>query len=99
MNLRYGGPLYTFFAEFLYERRGLKTPFEALNENFKPDTDNEIITSSVKWTVLQPFTINVGGDWRISRNVILNYGMRCIFDDNWKFQTFVPVATISCMMR
>jgi hypothetical protein len=100
LNVRYGGSIYTFFAEFLYERRGLKTPLEALNEVFKlSDNNQEIVSSSVKWTTLHPFTINFGGDWRISRNVILNYGMRCIFDDNWKFQTFIPVATISCMMR
>ena len=70
-----------------------------MNEVFQlPDTNLEIVSSSVKWTTLHPFTINFGGDWRISRNVILNYGMRCVFDDRWKFQTFIPVATISCMM-
>jgi hypothetical protein len=100
LNLRYGGSIYTFFAEFLYERRGLRTPLEALNEVFEvPGNNFEIVSSSVKWTTLHPFTINFGGDWRLSRNVILNYGMRCVFDDNWKFQTFIPVATISCMMR
>lgn len=100
LNVRYGGSIYTFFAEFLYERRGLKTPLEALDEVFTlSDNNQEIVSSSVKWTTLHPFTINFGGDWRISRNVILNYGMRCIFDDRWKFQTFIPVATISCMMR
>lgn len=100
MNIRYGGSIYTFFAEFLYERRGIKTPVAALQEVFQLPGDNfEIVSSSVKWTTLHPFTINFGGDWRISRNAILNYGMRCVFDDNWKFQTFIPVATISCMMR
>jgi hypothetical protein len=99
-NLRYGGPLYTFFAEFLYERRGLKTPVQALNENFKvPGNNFEVVSSSVKWSVLHPYTINFGGDWRISRNLLLNYGMRCVFDDRWKFQTFTPVASVSCMMR
>lgn len=100
VNFRYGGPIYTFFAEFLYERRGLKTPLEALSKSFAvPDEDFEIVSSSVKWTTVHPFTINFGGDWRMSRNVILNYGMHCVFDDHWKFQTFVPVATVSCMMR
>ncbi|MDP4256316.1 MAG: hypothetical protein Q8938_20105, partial [Bacteroidota bacterium] len=59
----------------------------------------EIVGSSVKWSVVEPTTLSFGGDWRISRNVILNYGMRCLFDAKWKFQTFTPVASISCMMR
>lgn len=100
MNLRYGGALYTFFIEFLYEKKGLKTPVEALNETFKvPDNDFEIVGSSVKWDVVHPNTLSFGGDWRISRSVMINYGMRCIFDSRWKFTTFIPVATIACMMR
>jgi hypothetical protein len=100
MNLRYGGALYTFFIEFLYEKKGLKTPVEALNETFKvPDNDLEIVGSSVKWDVVHPNTLSFGGDWRISKSVMINYGMRCIFDSRWKFTTFIPVATIACMMR
>jgi len=100
MNLRYGGALYTFFIEFLYEKKGLKTPVEALNETFKVhDNDFEIVGSSVKWDVVHPNTLSFGGDWRISKSVMLNYGMRCIFDSRWKFTTFIPVATIACMMR
>lgn len=100
MNLRYGGSIYTFFVEFLYEKKGLKTPLEALNETFKvPGNEFEVVGSTVKWDVVHPNTLSFGGDWRISRSVIINYGMRCIFDANWKFRTFIPVATISCMMR
>lgn len=99
MNLRYGGSIYTFFVEFLYEKKGLKTPLEALTDAFKTPENFEVIGSSVSWDVVHPNTVSFGGDWRISRSVILNYGMRCVFDDNWKFRTFIPVATISCMMR
>ncbi|MBO9566053.1 MAG: hypothetical protein J7621_24980 [Niastella sp.] len=99
-NLRYGGSLYSFFAEFFYERKGLKSALQALNESFKvPNDDVEIVESSVQWTTVHPYTINFGGDWRVSRNLILNYGMRCLFDKNWKMQTFTPVVSISCMMR
>ena len=99
LNLRYGGPLYTFFVEFLYERKGLKTPIEALAEAFKSPGGFEVIGNTVKWNVVNPNTISFGGDWRISRSVMLNYGMRCVFDNNWKFTAFTPVATIACMMR
>jgi hypothetical protein len=99
MNMRYGGSVYTFFVEFLYEKKGLKTPLEALNDAFKAPSNFQVVGSSVKWDVVHPNTLSFGGDWRISRSVIINYGMRCVFDKNWKFKTFTPIATISCMMR
>jgi hypothetical protein len=99
MNLRYGGPIYTFFVEFLYEKKGLKTPVEALSDAFKTPASFEIIGNTVKWDVVHPNTLSFGGDWRLSRSVMLNYGMRCVFDENWKFTAFTPVATIACMMR
>ncbi len=99
MNLRYGGSIYTFFIEFLYEKKGLKTPVEALTEVFTAPGGFEVVGNSVKWDVVHPNTLSIGGDWRISRSVIINYGMRCVFDSRWKMQTFTPIATISCMMR
>jgi hypothetical protein len=99
LNLRYGGPIYTFFIEFLYEKKGLKTPLQALTDAFKSPDNFEIIGNTVKWDVVHPNTISFGGDWRLSRSVMLNYGMRCVFDENWKFTAFTPVATIACMMR
>jgi hypothetical protein len=99
-NLRYGGAIYNFFIEFFYERKGLKTPVRALDQAFKtPGPNLEIVASSVQWNVVEPNTINFGGDWRVGRNLILNYGMRCVFDPNWKLQTFTPVVALSCMMR
>lgn len=99
LNIRYGGSIFTFFVEFLYEKKGLKTPLAALNDAFKAPENFQVIGSSVKWNVVHPNTLSFGGDWRISRSVILNYGMRCIFSKDWKFKTFTPVATVSCMMR
>lgn len=100
VNVRYGGPIYTFFMEILYEQKGLSTAIDAINDAFKTPTGNfTIVESSAKWNVVHPNTISIGGDWRMSRNLTLNYGMRCGYDNNWKFTTFTPVATISCMMR
>jgi hypothetical protein len=99
LNLRYGGPVYTFFIEFLYEKKGFKTPIDALADAFKTPDNFEVIGNSVKWDVVHPNTLSFGGDWRLSRSVMLNYGMRCVFDENWKFTAFTPVATIACMMR
>lgn len=99
VNLRYGGPLYSFFVEFLYEKKALKTPVEALKEVFTEPVNMEVVSSSVKWNVVHPNSLSIGGDWRISQNVIINYGMRWILDVSGKSQAFIPVAGISCMMR
>ncbi|MBL7725868.1 MAG: hypothetical protein JNK27_17145 [Chitinophagaceae bacterium] len=99
LNLRYGGAIYTFFVELLYEYKKLNTPIEAVNQNYKVPGNVQIVGSSLKWDEVNPNTLTFGGDWRISQSVIINYGMRCVFDSKWKFKTFTPVATISCMMR
>jgi hypothetical protein len=31
--------------------------------------------------------------------VAINYGIRSLFDENWKFVSMQPVVTVSCMMR
>lgn len=98
-NIRYGGPLFTFFAEFLYEKKGLKTPLEALNQAFSAPTNFTVVANSVKWNVVNPNTISFGGDWRLNRSVIINYGMRCQFNKDWKFTSFAPIVTLACMMR
>jgi hypothetical protein len=99
INLRYGGPIYNFFIEFLSEVKTLKTARQALDDVFKTPEGTAIVAGSVKWDEVPPYTINCGGDWRISRNVVLNYGVRAILDKNFKTKTFLPIVNISCMMR
>lgn len=99
INFRYGGSIYTFFIEMLYEYKRLSTAEEALNKFYQAEENVKVIGSSLKWEEVHPNTLTFGGDWRISRSVIINYGMRCVFNSNWKFKAFTPVATISCMMR
>lgn len=99
LNIRYGGPVYNFFAEVIYEGKSLKTPLAAVTEAFDKPGGKTIITSTVKWDIVHPYTVNFGGDWRIGRNVVLNYGMRCLLDKNYKTISFTPIANISCMMR
>lgn len=99
VNLRYGGPIYNFFIEFIAEGKTLKTPLEALNATFTAPAGKTIASSSVKWDIVNPYVISFGGDWRVSRNVILNYGIRCEMDSKFKTKSFIPIANISCMMR
>lgn len=99
INCRYGGSIYTFFIEMLYEYKKLNTAEEALSRFYQIKDNVQVIGSSLKWEEVHPNTLTFGGDWRISRSVIINYGMRCVFNSAWKFKAFTPIATISCMMR
>jgi hypothetical protein len=55
--------------------------------------------SSKSPLTLDNLTIAYGGDWRFSRNVMLSYGVRTIYDQAFRFRNLVPVVSISCMMR
>ena len=99
LNFRYGGPVYNFFAEVIWEGKKSRTPLAALQAVFAAPEGKEVVVNSVKWDEVKPYTINIGGDWRISRNVILNYGIRCVMDKNFKTTSFIPIANISCLMR
>lgn len=98
-NIRYGGPVYNFFIEFAKDAKTFKTPIEALNDAFKAPNGQTVLTNTVKWDVVDPYNISVGGDWRIGRNLVLNYGLRMILDKNFKTTSVLPIANISCMMR
>jgi hypothetical protein len=98
-NIRYGGPVYNFFIEFAKESKTFKTPIEALNEAFKAPNEKSVITNTVKWDTVDPYNISFGGDWRIGRNLVLNYGLRLIMNKNFKTTSVLPIANISCMMR
>jgi hypothetical protein len=99
LNVRYGGSMFTFFAEGIYERRGLKTAFEAVEKSYSPPQSFTILEESVSWTKLEPLIVNFGGDWRIRRSIILTYSMRLAFDKELKLSNFIPVVGISCLMR
>lgn len=83
-SVRYGSPKFNFFAEFIYS---------------KGDTPKAITDDNLNVTKLGFYSISYGGDWRISRNVMLSYGVRTDFSQDFKFKNLIPVASIACMMR
>jgi hypothetical protein len=58
-----------------------------------------VIDKSVSWNLQPVHSLTLGGDWRMSRNVMLNFGLRMEFDSKWKKQTFIPISTLVCLMR
>ena len=84
INFRYGSPKFNFFAESVYSRSNNNSIFENLTINLSQA--NALSTS-------------YGGDWRLSRNVMLSYGIRVDYSEKFKFQKITPIAGIACMMR
>lgn len=84
LGLRYGSPKFNFFTEVLYS---------------SPNSTQVLTTPDRNLTQLQQFSVVYGGDWRISYNVMLSYGVRVDYSSGLKFKNILPVAGVSCMMR
>ncbi|MBK7343814.1 MAG: hypothetical protein IPJ06_12425 [Saprospiraceae bacterium] len=81
---RYGSPRFNFFAEGFYSSSNSDIVFDK---------------SSTALSQITNFSASYGGDWRISRNVLLSYGVRTNYDQSMTFRNLIPVASVSCLMR
>jgi hypothetical protein len=99
LNFRYGSPKYSFFIEGFVDLKSIKKPSDIIGDRFKNQPNLKIVEPTINWTVVDPYIFTFGGDWRISNNLSINYGMRCIIDKNGKLNTFTPIVNISCLMR
>lgn len=100
INVRYGNPIVNFFTEFFIEKRefdNVQSAFESTE--ISQDENLELEKSTLKWSGISPYSWAVGGEWRASRNLMINFGMRMEYDKDFKRTTFQPIATISCLMR
>ena len=84
MGLRYGGSKFNFFADVLYSQG---------NAQFV------LSDPGLNLTQLSAMSISYGGDWRLSRNVMLSYGVRTDYTKQMQFKNIIPVANLACMMR
>lgn len=83
LSLRYGNPKYNFFFETMYERTK-----EVIDPEFDPFTFRET-----------NYRLSYGGDFRLSRGILLNFSLQTKFDRDMKFREFLPIANITCLMR
>jgi hypothetical protein len=84
MGVRYGGSKFNFFADLLYSQG---------NAQFV------LSDPGLNLTQLSALSISYGGDWRLSRNVMLSYGVRTDYTKQMQFKNIIPVANLACMMR
>jgi hypothetical protein len=82
-NFRYGNRKYNVFAEYFFDVKKLYS--------------EELIPPSNPWSGLSVYTL--GGDWRISRNVMLSFGLRVTRPLQTRLSDIEPVINLNCLMR
>lgn len=92
-SYRYGSGRFNFFVECTWGDR-LIDP----NQGF----EGEIGTAFVPLEQGQHvrfWQIAYGGDFKLSQGILLNFGIRTRFDQQWQFQKLLPSANLICLMR
>jgi len=105
-SYRFGNSKYNFYLETFGEK--LENYYDEDQE--APFVDQEYIASKfsldlgTSWIeynntgILYQYSFVAGGDFKISRKILLNFALRAQFEKNFQLTRFVPVANIVCLM-
>ena len=107
ISYRFGNQKFNFFAELVYESLGnyfdinVDDAFsedERFSEKFESDIGNGWIGFNPGITSRQ-YTIAYGGDFKLNRNILLNFAIRTQFSGSWSLNRLIPVANVVCLMN
>ncbi|MBK8042451.1 MAG: hypothetical protein IPK21_07185 [Haliscomenobacter sp.] len=107
VSYRYGDSRYNFFVELAFENLGnyfdenLVDAFDE-EEYFAPKYIEDLGSGWFNFNnekTLNQYTIAYGGDFKLSRNILLNFALRTKFTDKLKMDKLVPVANVICLMK
>lgn len=87
LNLRYGNEQYNFFGELLVDW--------TMGEFWDFSTGQAIVLRRDEPKLVLAY----GGDFKVGRNVLINFGIRTIYTKKKAFKNYIPFANIVCMMR
>ncbi len=107
LNFRYGSQRYNFYAEVVYEILGnYFDPNQELafdeNEYFAGKYIEDIGSGWLDFNNTETktqYTMAYGGDFKLSRNILLNFALRTQFTSDIKLTRLLPVANIICLMK
>lgn len=107
MSYRYGSHKYNFYIELVYEK--LRNYFDASQINafeeeeyFAAKYIEDLGSGWLNFNNTEnrnQYTISYGGDFKLSRNILLNFALRTQFSDEIKLTRLLPVANIVCLMK
>ncbi len=100
---RHGGDNYNFFTEFIYTRKGNSkdngfADDEFFEEKYSEDLDIgwvEFADGEVEKTI----TISYGGEFKLRKNILLNFALKTRMDADFSFDKLIPVANVVCLMQ
>lgn len=107
MSYRYGSFKYNFYVELVYENLGNyfnpneDVPFD--NDEYFEDKFIEDLGSG--WldfnnsSTRNQYTISYGGDFKLNKNILLNFALRTQFSEKIEFTKLLPVANVICLMK
>ena len=107
LNFRYGSQRYNLYAEVVYEILG--NYFDP-NQELAFDEDEYFAGKYIEdigsgWLDFNntetktQYTMAYGGDFKLSRNILLNFALRTQFTSDIKLTRLLPVANIICIMK
>jgi len=107
LSYRHGSQKYNFYAEIVYEILG--NYFDP-NQEFAFDKNEYFAGKYIEdigsgWLDFNntdsktQYTMAYGGDFKLNRNILLNFALRTQFTSDIKLTRLLPVANIICLMK
>jgi hypothetical protein len=102
-SYRYGTEKYNFFTELVYQRLNNHAGNGFSDEEYFAGSFEEDLGTG--WYAynegegISLWTLSYGGDFRLSRNILLNFALRVNLNNELRFQSFLPVANVICLMN
>ena len=96
LNIRYGSPRYNFFIEGFYTK-DREPSFD--DEKWADNAGYGSTGKSKSAVIKEQYIVAFGGEWKVSSNVSLDYGIRCIVNNKIVFKEILPIVSITCLMR
>ncbi len=107
LSYRYGNARFNFFTEVIFENLGnyydpMQEEIFEKDEYFADKFADDLGTGWLNFnnTVNKnQYTIAYGGDFRLSRNILLNFALRTQFSGGMQLNRLLPVANVVCLMK
>lgn len=102
-SYRYGSERYNFFAELIYNKMNNIPQNGFLDEEQFQSLRSEDL--GVGWygfedgESIKKWTLTYGGDFRLNNRILLNFALRTNLTSDLKFQSFLPIANVVCLMN
>ncbi len=102
-SFRYGSQRYNFFTELIYLKKGNHIDNGFSEEEFFEENYSEDL--GVGWIEFADgnsqteITLSYGGEFKLRKNILLNFALKNRMDGNLKFNKLIPTANVICLME